>query len=56
MKIRYGFGSGIEELKKWFNIALDAPDDIFNVAITKQTDLVIKDMDAADISKLLPDW
>ena len=56
LNIRYGFGSGIEELKKWFNIALDAPDDIFNVAITKQSDLVIKDMDAAGIGKLLPDW
>ncbi len=56
MNIRYGFGSGIDELKKCFNIALDAPNNIFNVAITKQSDLVIKDIEAPDIRKLLPDW
>lgn len=56
MNIRYGFGSGIEELKEWFNITLGDSDDIFNIAIVKQNDLVIKDIDPPGIKKLLPDW
>ncbi len=56
LNIRFGFGSGIEELKKWFNITLGDSGDIFNMAIAKQTDLVIKDNDAPEIIKLLPDW
>ncbi|MBF0560270.1 MAG: HDOD domain-containing protein [Nitrospirae bacterium] len=55
MNIRYGFGSEIQELKKWFKIALGA-DDIFNFVMMKQSDLVIKDIESPDISKLLPDW
>jgi len=56
LNIRFGFGSGIEELKKWFNITLGDSGDIFNMAIAKQNDLVIKDNDSPEIRKLLPDW
>ncbi|MBF0506025.1 MAG: HDOD domain-containing protein [Nitrospirae bacterium] len=56
MSIRFGFGSGIEELKKWFNIRLGGSNDIFNVAIARQTDFVIEDTEPPDIRKLLPEW
>jgi HD-like signal output (HDOD) protein len=56
MRIRFGFGSGIEELKKWFNIALADSGDIFNRAILKRHDLVIRDIEPPDINKLLPGW
>jgi HD-like signal output (HDOD) protein len=56
MNTRFGFGSGIEELKKWFNITLDDSGDIFNRAIVKQNDLVIKDIEPPDVKKLLPKW
>ncbi|MBF0559630.1 MAG: HDOD domain-containing protein [Nitrospirae bacterium] len=56
MNIRYGFGSGIEDMKKWFNVAIDGGNDIFNVAIEKQNDLVIKDIESPDVLKVLPDW
>lgn len=56
MKIRFGFGSSIEELKKWFSIALNDSDDIFNRAIAKQHDLVIKDIEPPDVRRLLPEW
>ena len=56
MHIRFGLGSGIEEMKKWFNVALDDSRDIFNKAIVKQHDLVIKNIDSPVIKKLLPQW
>ncbi|MEW5744357.1 MAG: HDOD domain-containing protein [Nitrospirota bacterium] len=56
MQIRFGFGSDIEELKKWLKITYGDAGDIFTMAIVKQNDLVVKDMDAPDIRKLLPAW
>ena len=56
MRIRIGFGSRIEELKKWFKIALDDPRDIFNVSIAKGHDLAIKNIDSPHVEKLLPEW
>ncbi len=56
MSIRFGFGSGIEELKKWFNIPLGDPKDIFNIAIAKKLDLVMKDIEPQAIRQLLPEW
>src|SRR5208283_74611 len=56
MSVRFGFGSRIEELKKWFKISLDDPSDIFNISIVKEHDLVIKNIESPDIKKLLPEW
>ncbi len=56
MNIRFGFGSRIEELKKWFKISLDGSGDIFNISIAKGHDLVIKNIESPDIKKLLPEW
>ncbi len=56
MSIRFGFGSRIEELKKWFNITLGDSKDIFNIAMAKEHDLVLKDNEPDAIRKLLPEW
>lgn len=56
MAVRFGFGSDIEETSQWFRIPLSEQDNFFNLAISKQTDLVIKDIEAPDISKLVPAW
>ena len=56
MRIRFGLGSGIEGLKRWFNVTLDDSGDIFNKAIVKQHDLVIKSVEPPAIKKLLPEW
>ena len=56
MGIRFGFGSGIDELRKWFEVPLVDSNDIFNMAIMKQNDLVIKDIAGADIKHLIPQW
>ena len=56
MNIRFGFGNGIEELKKWFNVKLGDSNEIFNIAIMKQKDLVVENIEPPQIRKLLPEW
>ncbi|MGO9013692.1 MAG: HDOD domain-containing protein [Dissulfurispiraceae bacterium] len=56
MSIKFGIGSGIQEMKKWFTIPIGDSNDIFNIAVAKQHDLVIKDLEPAAVRKLLPEW
>ncbi|NTU43389.1 MAG: HDOD domain-containing protein, partial [Nitrospirales bacterium] len=54
MEIRFGFGDGVAEAKGWFSIHLAENSDVFNVAVSKDKDLVIKDTDAPEIRPLFP--
>lgn len=56
MKIRFGFGSLLDELKRWFIIPLGESKDIFDLSISRQKDLIIRDIGQPDIQKLLPVW
>lgn len=56
MNVRFGFGNGIEQIKKWFNITISESGDIFNMTIRKQTDIVVKDISAPDVSSMFPKW
>ncbi|MGO9377399.1 MAG: HDOD domain-containing protein [Dissulfurispiraceae bacterium] len=56
MKIKFGFGADLTELRKWFEFSLDKTQDIFNMALSKPTDLVIRDISAAGIRAHLPPW
>lgn len=57
MIVRFGFGENLEEIKRWFKIDLsETAQDIFNIAINKQSDFVIKDLTASDIKARLPQW
>ena len=56
MKIKFGFGANLMELRTWFEFSLDEKQDIFNMAVSKSTDLVIKDMSVAEIRTHLPSW
>jgi eukaryotic-like serine/threonine-protein kinase len=56
MKIRFGFGEGIEEAKRWFVIECGGGDNIFNLALTKSTDLVIQDLQDSKVNRLVPSW
>lgn len=56
MSIRYGFGSLVDEARSWFKIPLSSSDDIFNAAIIKQTDFMVKDVMAPDVRSMLPQW
>ncbi|HMK65892.1 MAG TPA: hypothetical protein VK564_08855, partial [Thermodesulfobacteriota bacterium] len=56
MKIRFGFGEGIEEAKGWFVVECGRGEDIFNLALTKSADLVIQDLQDPKIRGLIPSW
>ncbi len=56
MKIKFGFGGDLSILRQWFEFSLDKPEDIFNLAMAKPTDLVIRDITTPDIKPLLPSW
>lgn len=56
MSVRLGFGSAIEELKKWFKIPIGGDSDIFNLTFLKKRDIVIKKMDTPEMRPLLPSW
>ncbi len=56
MEIRLGFGADVDALKKRFVIPVGGEKDIFNIAITKHSDLIIKDVDAPDIGSFIPPW
>ena len=56
MCVRLGFGSGVEEAKEWFVISIGGQRDIFNVAVSEDSDLVINDINASEIRKFVPEW
>ncbi|MFO0752163.1 MAG: HDOD domain-containing protein [Thermodesulfovibrionales bacterium] len=56
MNVRFGFGSGIEEIRKWFRVDYGQSDDLFSVSVLKQKDLVMKNIDDPELKKLLPEW
>ena len=56
MEIRLGFGNNINETKKWFIIPLDESQNVFHLAISKDSDLIIKDTDSPDIRRYVPAW
>jgi eukaryotic-like serine/threonine-protein kinase len=56
MKIKFGFGGELFELRQWFELAPGRPTDIFNIALSKPADLVIRDITTPDIKPLLPSW
>lgn len=56
MDIRFGLGLEVDRLNEWFTVPLDNHKDIFNISIVKQTDLIIKNIEAPDMRKLVPKW
>lgn len=56
MEIRLGFGADINEAKKWFVIVLDDAQNVFHLAVSKDSDLIIRNTDSADIRKYIPEW
>lgn len=56
MKIRFGFGEGIEDSKVWFIIDLEEKKDVFNLSLSKFNDLVIRDTSSPEIKKFVPLW
>jgi HD-like signal output (HDOD) protein len=57
MEARFGFGDDMGKMTKTFGFHLDAEaDDVFNVAVSKQTDILITDIDDTRIRERIPQW
>jgi HD-like signal output (HDOD) protein len=56
MKIRFGFGDKIEMARKWFIIELEGSTDIFKLSVSRNDDLIIRDIYSKEIKKFVPSW
>ena len=56
MEIRFGFGNAVNEAKKWFIVYLSEDSGIFNMAVSRDMDLVVKDAASPEIRKFIPSW
>ena len=54
MEIRLGFGADIERIKRLFVVEIGETKDIFNLAISQDSDLIIKDSGAPEIRRFIP--
>ena len=43
-------------IKKWFVIGLEGSNDIFNLAVSKSSDIIIQDIHSPQIKKFVPAW
>jgi HD-like signal output (HDOD) protein len=55
-RFRFGFGQSAADARAWSEIPLSGMDDVFSLAMRQHKDVVIKNVSAADVSPLLPDW
>lgn len=53
---RFGFGAEADVIAKTFNFELSGTADVFQLAVTKNLDLVIADSSAANIRSRIPEW
>lgn len=56
MNYRFGLGDSLAEVRQWFAVPLGGASDIFNLSLSQQQDLVIKDVTTPEMAALLPDW
>jgi HD-like signal output (HDOD) protein len=57
MDVRLALGDSTVALRKWFVVPIDQKEeDFFNIALNRQTDLLIKDTSAKAASRLIPGW
>lgn len=56
MAARFGFGRDIASLQKQFEFSVAGLGDVFQVALGKNADIYIEDIDAESIKARIPDW
>lgn len=56
MPARIGFGPGVDKLLKTFAVPLGKSQDVFQVAIDKQADIFLSDINAPNICDRIPTW
>lgn len=56
MQGKFGFGEGINELVTSFKFPMASASDVFHVALEKNVDILITDIDDAKIASRVPKW
>ena len=56
VRFRFGLGQSPGEMRTWLEVPVGRGEDVFNLALHRQKDLVIKDSAAAEVIPLLPEW
>jgi eukaryotic-like serine/threonine-protein kinase len=55
-RFRFGMGQSAADMRTWMEVPLKGTQDLFVLAMNQARDLVIKDLSAADLAPLIPDW
>lgn len=56
MEGRFGFGSDIDDIIKNFKFQVTKNQDVFNMSLAKGSDIVINNVNSANIKPYIPDW
>ena len=56
LEARFGYGQNIEHIATKFGFEISGPQSIFNIALAKQKDIVIPDIEEGSIHQLIPQW
>ena len=55
-RFRFGLGQSAADMRTWLEVPLSGVDDLFTLAMRQHKDVVIKNISAAEVSALVPDW
>ncbi|MEO5357591.1 MAG: HDOD domain-containing protein [Nitrospirae bacterium YQR-1] len=53
---RYGLGDNIKEIIPDFKFKLTGASDVFNLVLSKRTDIIIQDINDPNVRSRIPDW
>ncbi|MCI4626918.1 MAG: HDOD domain-containing protein, partial [Candidatus Magnetoovum sp. WYHC-5] len=56
MEARFGFGPDVDKITKDFRFRIEEDADIFNIALRKNTEIVVTNINAPDIKAKIPLW
>ncbi len=53
---RFGFGQAAAEMRAWFDVPIHGSEDLFSLAFTQHKDIVVRDPNAPEVLRALPEW
>lgn len=56
MQARFGFGMDIQQITTKFNFDISQTNDVFQLALARNADVLIEDIDAESIKARIPSW
>jgi len=55
-RFRFGLGQSASDMRAWKEIPLSGVEDVFSLAIRQHRDIVIRNVSAAEVGAVLPEW